>query len=178
MNTFAVEMWYDEGRKCSFYSVKVDIESEEYPAETDKFFDRFNIEGGEYQSSAQSLAQLVTNTIGEKYGAKDFLFDRFEDEAQALPPKPKPNISEVAELGLNFPLRLYCLKVNEQIVVLFNGGLKTAVNAQESELSMRFYDAKQFAARIHRALNDGEILVSEDGRRLLSHTGGSEIILH
>lgn len=178
MNTFAVKLWYDEGKKCTFYSVSYDLDDEEHSCEADKFFDCYSIERKAFATHAQAIARLVTTAIGEKYGAIDDFFDRVEDEAQALPPKPKRNIEEVAALGSHFPLRLYCLRISEQIVVLFNGGMKTAGTAQESELSMKFFEAKGFALRILQARSDDEIKISDDGRYLLNFEGGSEIILY
>ena len=39
MYRFAVEIWYDEGSVCTFYSVRFIDEKEDTLSETDKFFD-------------------------------------------------------------------------------------------------------------------------------------------
>lgn len=38
MNSFALEIWYDEGSVCTFYSVRWIYEDEDGPSETDRFF--------------------------------------------------------------------------------------------------------------------------------------------
>lgn len=116
MSNFALELWDDECDRCIFYTIRVD--DAEY-AETEKFFLRFGVESGEFLESAQILLQLITESIGNKYGAIDDFFDRAKNRASALPPRPKRNVPEIMELGSNFPLRLYCLRINEQLVVLF-----------------------------------------------------------
>ncbi len=45
MNTFALEIWDDEGSKCTFYSVRWDDAEEN---ETDKFFNKYD---GYYQET-------------------------------------------------------------------------------------------------------------------------------
>ena len=69
------------------------------------------------------------------------------------------------------PLRLYCYRISEQLVVLFNGGLKSSQDAQDSkDLSMKFHDANQYTKGIIQALNEGMILI-EDERTLLDYNG-------
>lgn len=41
MNNFALEIWYDEGRVCTFYSVRFITEDDDNLSETDDFFDRY-----------------------------------------------------------------------------------------------------------------------------------------
>lgn len=178
MNTFAIDVWLDEGRACSFYTVRWDDGRKEQPSETDKFFDRYAISGHEYEKEAYMLFRLISSSIGDKYGAIDDFFDRHENEAQALPPRPKKWVEEIKEIGVNFPLRLYCYRISEKIVILFDGGVKEAGTAQESKsLSMKFYEAQRFAMKIRTALQSGTIRISEDGRQLESFDGRTEIIL-
>lgn len=139
MNTFGLEIWYDEGRVCTFYTVRWVTNDADVPSETDKFFDKYAIPKHQFEEEAMQLFRLITESIGNRYGATDDFFDRSENKAYALPPKPKKWVEEIKELGINFPLRLFCYRITEQIVILFNGGIKDADSAQESKnLSTKF----------------------------------------
>lgn len=176
MNTFVLELWFDEAKRCNFYTVRLeDAES----SETDRFFEKYENEDNPYNTNAYELFRLITHSIGNVYGAIDDFFDRTEDNAQALPPKPKYRIPEIKEIGINFPLRLYCLRISDSIVVLFNGGIKNQRTNQESDdIRMRFYDAQQFAKQIIQALHDETIIIASDNRSLKDFQGNTEIILY
>ena len=125
-----------------------------------------------------NIARLILENIGNKYGAIDDFFDRTKNKAQALPPRPKRKIPEIEELGIHFPLRIYCYRISESIVVLVNGGLKDARTDQLSnDISLKFYEAQQFAERIENGLRDGMIIISEDNRYLTDFNNSNEIIL-
>ncbi len=172
---FAVEKWYDEGGFCSFYTVRWDGNSD---TETDRFFLKFETEDNPYNREANELLHLITHSIGNIYGATDDFFDRTKNKAQALPPKPKRWIPDIYEIGIHFPLRLYCLRVSESIVVLFNGGVKDQSTDQQSEdLRLKFYEAQQFASKITAALLDGTILIDTEKRELTDFQGNNQIIL-
>lgn len=178
MNTFILDIWYNEGSICTFYSVKWVIGNNEELSETDKFFERYAIPESPMEDEALQLFRLITESIGNKYGATDNFFDRSENKAQALPPKPKKWLEEIKELGINFPLRLYCYRITEQIVILFNGGVKNANSAQESEsLSMKFYEAQTFVKKIEDAIQSNMIEISDDKRHLQNFDRTPEIIL-
>lgn len=178
MNTFAVEIWYDEASICTFYTVRWVADDVDTSSETDKFFDTYAMSDQPFEESAFQLFRLITESIGNRYGATDDFFDRAENKAQALPPKPKKWVEEIKELGINFPLRLYCYRITEKIVVLFNGGIKDAHSAQKSKnLSMKFYEAQTFVKKIEEAIQSGMIEQSVDERYLLSFDGTSNIIL-
>lgn len=175
MNTFAVKIWFDETALCSFYTVQWEGADEN---ETDRFFERYEDDDNPLNSSANELLQLILHSIGDKYGAIDDFFDRFKNQAQALPPKPKHRVSEIHELGIHFPLRLYCFRISQSIVVLFNGGVKDQRTDQESEdIRLKFHEAQLFAQRISQALQDGTILIAKDKRTLKDFQGNTEFTL-
>jgi len=178
MNTFALEIWYDEGAVCSFYTVRCNPDDDDALSETDRFFETYAVPEHPLEDKALQMFRLITESIGNKYGATDDFFDRVENKAQALPPKPKQWLEEVKDLGINFPLRLYCYRVSEHIVVLFNGGVKDAQSAQESKnLSMKFYEAQTFVKKIEESLQSQLIVISNDGRHLKSFDGTTDLIL-
>ena len=169
MNSFDLEIWDDEGGKCTFYTV---YKADATHSETDKFFTRYEESTHAFHDDANLLLRFILTNIGDKYGAIDAFFDRQENKAVALPPKPKKWIPEIEEIGPNFPLRLYCFRISSSIVVLFNGGIKDAATAQASrDLSFVFYEAQVFAQTIMNNLCDMAINLTADGRYLEDYDG-------
>lgn len=163
MSNFALEIFDDEGSKCIFYSVVIDGEE---ISETEKFFNKFfNMPTMKMYTS--ELASFLTKTIGDKRGAINTFF-RDERKAHALPPSPNIEIEEISILD-NFPLRLYCLRISQSCVILFNGAEKTSQSAQEGATSMAFHDANIYAERILKAFADGDIKLCEKKREILDY---------
>lgn len=131
----------------------------------------------EMKVATQRLAKLITEVIGNTYGADDAFFNRFENRATALPPKGRVKISELELDYSGFPLRLYCLALSEELVVLFNGGIKDSQTIQDGKdiLSTKFYEANDFAKKIFSAMNSEEIII--DGRRITDYNGKTIIVL-
>lgn len=178
MNTFALEIWYDEGSICTFYTVRRLTEEDDAASETDRFFDTYAVPEHPLEEKALQLFRLITESIGNRYGATDDFFDRAENLAQALPPKPKHWVEEIKALGIHFPLRLFCYRVTENIVILFNGGIKASQTTQDSEnLSVKFYQAQTFVKKIEAALRSKMIEISDDGRYLQNFDASTDIIL-
>ena len=175
MNTFAVEIWFDEAELCNFYTVHWENTED---SETDRFFEKYENDDNPYHDSSYELFRLITHAIGNVYGATNDFFDRTKNQAQALPPKPKRWIPEIEEIGIHFPLRLYCYRISESIVVLFNGGVKDQRTDQESDdIRLKFYEAQQFAQRIAEALQDGTIIIAGDKRTLTDFQGNTDFII-
>ncbi len=172
MNTFALEVFDNERQVCTFYTVRW----EDSPiSETDKFFMKYEIHII-FQRSIQELATFISNEIGDKFGALEYFF-RFENAAQALPPSGRYKVEHLSINFGNFPLRLYCLRISETLVVLFNGGEKTSTTAQGGKTSMAFQEANLFAKRILDALNGKEILIGSDHRSFFYYNGSKEIFI-
>ena len=172
MNTFALEIWDDECSKCIYYTVRWEYEEIN---ETDKFFTKYGDSKSTYLEHAQIILRLITHSIGEKYRAIDDFFDRNKNNAQALPPKPKQRIPEIEEIGIHFPLRLYCLRLQGNAVILFNGGIKDERTDQLSkDISLKFQEAQQFVARIERAIRDGLLRIDKRGL-ITDFKGNTEI---
>jgi hypothetical protein len=176
VNIFVLELWDDESAKCTFYTVRWD-EAEQN--ETDKFFDKYD-SIPETKQSAQELLSFVLDSIGEDYGAIDALFNRFENEVVGLPNKGKVTVGEIIFLYPHFPLRLYALRINNRndLVVLFNGGIKSAQTNQLSrDLNIKWIEACRFAKRIEEAISNKEIIIDSKQRKILSADGNDEILL-
>jgi hypothetical protein len=127
------------------------------------------------EEKALQLFRLITESIGNRYGATNDFFDRIVNKSQELPPKPKQWVEEIKDLGINFPLRLFCYRVTENIVILFNGGMKESQSTQESKnLSMKFYEAQTFVKKIEEAFHSEMIEISDGGRYLQNFDGTSK----
>ena len=175
MNNFVLETWDDEGQACTFYTVRWEDAEQ---SETDKFLLKYGDKSNEYYEQTLELARLITEAIGNRYGATDDFIDRTKNKAHALPPKPKKSPTEIQSLGIHFPLRLYCYRISEKLLILFNGGVKTARTDQESkDLSTKFYELQSFVKRIEEALRDGTVVYNEDNNRLENFKGDEEIYL-
>lgn len=172
MNTFALEIFDDQGQVCSFYTVRWEDAT---LSETDKFFIRYENDST-FQQPLQELAMFISRKIGDEMGALEEFF-RFENAAQAIPPSGAYKVGNLYINYGNFPLRLYCLQISETLVVLFNGGEKTANTAQEGKTSMAFQEANIFAKRILDALRDKDIYITADQRAFRYFDGSNEIII-
>jgi hypothetical protein len=172
VNIFALEIFDDQGRICTFYTVR--WENAEL-SETDKFFEKYENDST-FQRPMQELAKFISKKIGNELGALEDFF-RFENAAQALPPSGSYKVEDIYINYGNFPLRLYCLRISENLVVLFNGGEKTADTAQGGKTSVAFREANVFAKRILDALNNKDIYITADQREFRLFNDSSEIII-
>lgn len=176
MNIFALEIWDDEGQKCTFYTVRWEDSDEN---ETDRFFNKYD-SIPELKTATQQLLSFVLDSVGDDHGAIDALFNRSENEVTGLPNTGKVTVKQILFAYPNFPLRLYALRINNRsdIVILFNGGIKSAWTNQESkDIHLKWVEACQFARRIEDALKDGEIIIDENKRKIISANGDDGIFL-
>lgn len=173
MNTFELKIWDDEAALCSFYTV---LQAESLETETDKFFNKYETDI-QFTEATQELLSFVLYSIGDDHGALDVLFNRFENDVTGLPIQGKIQLGELVYHYPNFPLRLYALKITENIVVLFNGGVKDSATNQTSSLHLKWIEACQFAKRILAAINNDDILIDNKNRKLTDSYGEEEIIV-
>ncbi len=172
MGTFALEIFNNEGNACTFYTVR--WENAEL-SETDKFFVKFRNDVI-HKNSLQELAKFLDIQIGEKKGALKEYF-RFENAAYALPPAGAYLIEEISISYSHFPLRLYCLRISDSLVILFNGAEKTSNTAQSGKTSMVFEEANQFAKKILAAIYQKDIFIDANQRIFTDYNGNEEIYL-
>lgn len=135
---------YKEFEKVCFYSIheeKMDL------CETDQFFNRFKDEAS-YSKDIQTIKYWIEK-IGNDYGALDRHF-RPERKAKAIPiPPPKSN------------LRLYCHHINEQIVVLGNGGIKSSQKVKDSPDALPHFELMNvFATIFQQKMDQGKLSIS------------------
>lgn len=121
MNKFAIVKKFLEFERVLYYTIFLESDGvEEDLSETDKFLKRFKDETSPYIEELNIIVELIKN-IGER-GAKKIFF-RFEGSAVALPSKPRK--IQGVEIIEHSQLRLYCIRVNESIVILCGGDIKT-----------------------------------------------------
>ena len=141
--------------KVTYYTFWVEGRAQ---SEADAFFSRFEAN----QAVALDLDLLVTwiSEIGQRRGAKAHYF-RFENDANALPPQARI----MAELGDDYcRLRLYCVRLSDQVVILANGHLKTGRTVQDSpDLLTHFRFANKMAQQLIELIGSGELqLMGQD----------------
>ena len=97
--------------------------------------------------------------IGDKYGAYPEQF-RDERKADALPPEYFQYLGlDDIDPSNKFGLRLYCLRLNESVVILFNGDLKTTQKADDcSNCRKHFQLANRATAKIDQAIKERSIM--------------------
>ena len=137
MHSFATIEEFACFRTVTFYTVKGEDAT---LSETDDFFKRIDKES-EYISQRNRLLEWICYIGDHKRGA---FFDLFRPEriCVALPPKRK-------YLDDTIDLRLYCYWVDKNVVVLFNGGIKTSKNAQDCpNVSLHFYNAQSWTKQL------------------------------
>lgn len=142
MKRYTIEL-FKSFEKTIFYTIH---EREMDYSETDKFFLRFKDDPKHIKDV--EIIKYWIEKIGREYGAKDRHF-RPERKAHAIPiPPPKSN------------LRLYCYRVNEQIVILGNGGKKSSQKAQDSpDAFPHFTLMNNFASIFKIKLESGNIAI-------------------
>jgi len=139
VNSTGTIVQFKRYRRVCFYTVK--FEGSEL-TEADKFFEKVENEE-EYGEYVDNLVKWIKD-IGNNRGARYELF-RDERIAVALPP-PRQHLRTH-----NFvkDLRLYCFWVSPNIVILFNGGIKTKINpVQCPNVSMHFHNANNWSKQL------------------------------
>jgi hypothetical protein len=135
-------------QKVNFYTFK--FENDEF-SETNKFFTKLETDDS-VKDDLEHLA-IWLSLIGQKYGAK-MPFFRHEASAHALPP---PMSMMIREVIVN-DLRLYCLRISDEIVILANGGIKKSQKVQDSpELISHFRFANVMSKQIDELIKEREI---------------------
>lgn len=174
MNNFVLEPFIEDFKLVSFYTVRWDNHE---LSETDKFIQKFLKHEILYKKDLQEILTLIEE-IGNERGAKDIYFSRFEESATALPPSKSLIINGLEILFYQNKLRLYCVKITENIVVLFNGGIKSSQKVSDSpDLALKFREAQIFAKKIWKAILEKDIIVDDAKKQLVSPYNQEEIVL-
>lgn len=157
-------------KKVSYYSVCIDKEESTTEDEI-SLFELFIIE--QEKKNKDKLNHILSwlKEIGNKYGASysHFRNEQYRGETVGLPPKQitkKPVYTEDGEVTPN-NLRLYCHRLNDYVVVLLSGDLKTADTAQNCpNVKPHFILANQLSVSIDNAFKENEITWINDNTNI------------
>lgn len=133
-----------------FYTVRIE---EQELTEYEKFYDK------EFPEHLEELNILdsVIHEIGIR-GAKRYYF-KPEGSAHAIPIVPETVKDENVK---DFGIRLYCIQVNENVVVLLNGDIKTKRNPKDCEnVKRHFLLSQKIATALDRDICQNEIDVTK-----------------
>lgn len=173
MNTFVIEDFVTY-RRVTYYTVRKD-ESE--MSETDKFISKYRT-NAELRGDLDEIVKLIED-IGRFRGAKDMYFRRHAGAAVELPPLGKFEIDSVEISYFDNRLRLFCIKISENIVILFNGGEKTSLKTKDSPaLVTPFREAQTFAKMILKAQIDKDIIINHEKHSIESANGDYPIEIY
>lgn len=169
MNNFAEIKLVERFNKVNYYSLSINEEP--------TLFNQFVTK--QARSNKEKLNHIMAwlKVIGEKYGAQTQYFRNESETAEtgALPPKGKDRVPvyvKVDENGNEYSvpnnLRLYCMRVSDNVVFLFNGDIKTANKAQDCDnVRPHFRQANKLSALIDKAFFDSEIQWNDDHTDIL-----------
>lgn len=156
MNNFVAIRPFKTFRKVRYYTFHIEGREQ---SESAAFFSTYETD----ESLADDLDMLVTwiQEIGKR-GARAHYF-RKEDAAEALPPPARI----MAELTVGYcTLRLYCVRLSEQVVILANGGRKESQTVRDSpDVYPKFRFANKMAQQLLKQsihLDGNEISNLED----------------
>jgi len=105
--------------------------------------------------------------IGIQYGAKTHLFrpEAYLSDTSALPPtdkKREPTYIEDGQTESN-NLRLYCFRLNENVVILYSGDLKTTDKAQDCpNVKPHFLLANKITRALENSIKEKDINWNND----------------
>lgn len=160
MNIFAkiLEIQGFTGNRVKYYSVQVgDRKYSEF-----EDFIRRHLEIKAIDKQLNYLNRVLENFSHE--GARRHYF-REERAFQALPPKAR-----YLEFDLGREqLRLYCLYISENIVFLFNGGIKTKAKAQDCKnVKSYFQEAEKLTSAIDKMIKEKRIEFDDNLTEILN----------
>ena len=158
MNNFVTIQLFKTFGSVKYYTFQVEGRKQ---SETDNFFSTYE-NRPEVSKDLEKLVAWITE-IGSNRGAKSRYF-RSENAADALPPPA----SIMAELTVGHcDLRLYCVRLTDQVVILANGGIKMSQTVQGSpDLMPAFQFANKMARQLLELIRERSIDI--DGKEIMN----------
>lgn len=169
MNNFVQIKSVAQYDKVSYYSVTIN-------ADPSSLFENFL--ATHTAINREKLYHILDwiEVIGIKHGAKIQFFrpEAHLSDTSALPPTGKerePTYIEDGETESN-NLRLYCFRLNENVVILYNGDLKTAGKAQDcSKVKPHFFLANKITKALEISIREKDINWNEDCTDIIFDSG-------
>jgi hypothetical protein len=154
-------------KKVSWYTarlIKDSYESGQVVSEFRDFQQRMSIKEKD-KRELNEIREFI-HKIGNKYGARLAHF-KHERGAEALPPQYHFVETDSPD---DYGLRLYCIRLSDEVVILLNGGRKTNRNPESCDnCRAHFRLANNLAKKLNEAILDNyieiigrEILIDED----------------
>lgn len=139
--------------KVRFYTLKFDGDKK---SELDKFYDNYQ---DDYSRSIFYIKMWIAE-IGEKFGAEPRFF-RPEDNVSALPPPANElRCLDIETDKENMNLRLYCIVLSPEVVILVNGGIKESQATSGSPTCWEKYlFTSNIASQIKKMEKEGHFLI-------------------
>ena len=133
--------------KVGLYSILFDNNQEtEFRKFLMKFRDNATL-NKDYQAIINALDRIIANGAFERYFRVE---GKMNDRVSALAIESKQ-------------LRLYCLRISDQVLILGNGGVKTTRTYEESkELSGYVMDLQKFDELLKQAQKEGKIYIVQN----------------
>ncbi|NJN25196.1 MAG: hypothetical protein HC819_04055 [Cyclobacteriaceae bacterium] len=160
MNIFATIEEAIAYKEVTYYTIR-------FEHEKNSEFEKFILKHGSDKTIHNEFNDLIAllKRLGEEIGAKERYFSRKEKKAEALPPKWNNLLPKERRLHVKFQhnLRLYCMRISDEIVFLFNGGVKTPgpITAQECKIVRKYFEmANKLVEVIEEAIKENNIVLS------------------
>ncbi|MBK9149681.1 MAG: hypothetical protein IPM26_01240 [Saprospiraceae bacterium] len=149
--------------KVSYYSLLLE---DERMSLFEKFLDTYR--NSEFRNDLQHIMYWI-QYMGKNHGAKAYFF-RKEQDAEALPPPGK--ILKIEHIKL----RLYCCVLSENVVILLDGGVKTASKAQNCpNVGPSFRKANRISIALTKCIQQKTLLLKDELNNRLQFIGANEI---
>lgn len=152
-----VELFGLSELNCSnvrFYSVKIG----ENPNTEYRDFVIRNVSTEESKLDIKELHRYIKEKIGNNSKGAEERFFKKEDFADRIKQPETEPFDEFKPDPKNYGLRLYCLRLSEKIVILFNGANKTYKKAIQCPNCQPFFEkANQMSKAIDEAIYIGKI---------------------
>jgi len=151
-----IEVWEDF-TQVKYYALKV---SGEKTSILDNFFKRYE-DSEEYSRSIAWIDNWLTQ-IGEyKTANNEWFRPNSKDQPNVKKLPPPTSIIREAEIDFDdnqLKLRLYCIKMSDNAVILVDGGIKSSLETNKSEdLKHKNMFAKNIAGQIEKQLQAGNL---------------------
>jgi len=162
----------------TYYTIRLEMNAQkEKMTETDKFYQIYGDKKHSHFNEFDTIVSIIDGIGNHEKGAEPCLF-RFEDAAHALPSKGK-EADRVLEIEVvnDSELRLYCVRLSNEVVILLSGGIKTENQALKCpNVKKHFRFAQVVANRIDELIRNRDIIIA--GKEIVNNTGEAEIIIY
>ena len=170
MNRIAVlEIFDDEIDFVTYYTIRLienDVKAE--LSETEKFYETYDNEDHPNFSEFDIIARVI-DAMGYSENGAEAHFFRFEDAAGALPPGKKATERLLeTKIATDSQLRLYTIRLRNEVVVLLNGAVKTEIEALNCpNVRVHFKFAQAIAKAIDELIFDKSIVI--EGKKIINN---------